>query len=52
MPTTSLQGQATAATPATVGHVPAPAPQHEETEIVEEELLVAEISIDGMCGVY
>jgi mycofactocin precursor len=24
----------------------------EETELVEEELLVEEISIDGMCGVY
>ncbi|MCH9839008.1 mycofactocin precursor MftA [bacterium] len=26
---------------------------HDETdELVEEELLVEEISIDGMCGVY
>jgi mycofactocin precursor len=25
---------------------------HEDTELVEEELLVEEISIDGMCGVY
>ena len=24
----------------------------EETDLVEEELLVEEISIDGMCGVY
>ena len=24
----------------------------DETELVEEELLVEEISIDGMCGVY
>lgn len=23
-----------------------------ETELVEEELLVEEVSIDGMCGVY
>lgn len=23
-----------------------------ETELVEDELLVEEISIDGMCGVY
>jgi mycofactocin precursor len=25
---------------------------HEDAELVEEELLVEEISIDGMCGVY
>jgi mycofactocin precursor len=24
----------------------------EETELVEDEMLVEEISIDGMCGVY
>lgn len=24
----------------------------DDTELVEEELLVEEISIDGMCGVY
>ena len=28
------------------------APAGEDTELVEEELLVEEISIDGMCGVY
>jgi len=26
--------------------------QVEATELLEEELLVEEISIDGMCGVY
>ena len=24
----------------------------DDTELVEEELLVEEVSIDGMCGVY
>ena len=28
------------------------APDTEEEVLVEEELLVEEISIDGMCGVY
>ena len=28
------------------------APAGDHTELVEEELLVEEISIDGMCGVY
>ena len=28
------------------------APAGDDTELVEEELLVEEISIDGMCGVY
>ena len=28
------------------------APAGVDTELVEEELLVEEISIDGMCGVY
>ncbi|MBQ88206.1 MAG: mycofactocin precursor [Acidimicrobiaceae bacterium] len=27
-------------------------PTGDDTELVEEELLVEEISIDGMCGVY
>ena len=27
-------------------------PQGEPDDLVEEELLVEEISIDGMCGVY
>ena len=37
---------------------PAPAPlledasEADDDELVEEELLVEEISIDGMCGVY
>jgi mycofactocin precursor len=28
------------------------APAENEDELVEEELLVEEVSIDGMCGVY
>jgi mycofactocin precursor len=28
------------------------APVGDDAELVEEELLVEEISIDGMCGVY
>ena len=28
------------------------APQSPEEPMVEEELLVEEVSIDGMCGVY
>jgi mycofactocin precursor len=31
---------------------PADEPAVPEDELVEEELLVEEISIDGMCGVY
>jgi len=31
---------------------PAPAPAPEPSELIETELLVEEISIDGMCGVY
>ena len=27
-------------------------PEQADDELVEEELLVEEISIDGMCGVY
>lgn len=26
--------------------------EHDEAEVLEEELLVEEVSIDGMCGVY
>jgi mycofactocin precursor len=29
-----------------------PAPEVEENQLVEEELLVEDVSIDGMCGVY
>ncbi|MGI9053280.1 MAG: mycofactocin precursor MftA [Ilumatobacteraceae bacterium] len=29
-----------------------PAPAPEPSELIETELLVEEISIDGMCGVY
>jgi mycofactocin precursor len=31
---------------------PAPAQAGSEPELVQEELLIEEISIDGMCGVY
>ena len=31
---------------------PAPAARDDDDELVEEELLVEEVSIDGMCGVY
>ena len=31
---------------------PAPAPEVGEAVLVGEELLIEEISIDGMCGVY
>jgi mycofactocin precursor len=40
---------------ADVIEVPAPEPgvaQGELTELAEAELLVEEVSIDGMCGVY
>jgi mycofactocin precursor len=30
----------------------APAPPADPGDLVEDELLVEEISIDGMCGVY
>lgn len=26
--------------------------QHDDADLVSEELLVEEVSIDGMCGVY
>ena len=33
--------------------VPSPAADHDEAEpLAAEELLVEEVSIDGMCGVY
>ena len=32
--------------------VVAPDEEAESSELVEEELLIEEISIDGMCGVY
>jgi mycofactocin precursor len=38
-----------------IDHVTAPpsAPDHDEAEpLATEELLVEEVSIDGMCGVY
>ncbi len=31
---------------------PVPAEAEADADLVEEELLVEEISIDGMCGVY
>ena len=30
----------------------ATAPEPESDELVEDELIIEEISIDGMCGVY
>jgi mycofactocin precursor len=39
----------------TVPEAPPPAPEPEPAEedaLVEEELLVEDVSIDGMCGVY
>ncbi len=36
--------------PATVEPSPTPDPAHET--LVEEDLLVEDVSIDGMCGVY
>ncbi len=35
-----------------VDETPVEAAETVEPEMVEEELLVEEISIDGMCGVY
>ena len=31
---------------------PETAPQTDDEELVEEDLLVEDVSIDGMCGVY
>jgi mycofactocin precursor len=38
----------------TISHDPSqpPAPKISEEELIEEELLVEDVSIDGMCGVY
>ncbi len=41
--------QATPTQNSTVGEE---AEEHSEESLVEEDLLVEEISIDGMCGVY
>ena len=30
----------------------APTPENEDQDLVEQELLVEDVSIDGMCGVY
>ena len=38
--------------PATTISDSATDPSDDETSLVEEDLLVEEISIDGMCGVY
>jgi mycofactocin precursor len=43
---TQPEPTATATGPATPGSAPT------ETRLIEEELVVEEISIDGMCGVY
>jgi mycofactocin precursor len=29
-----------------------PTPESEDQDLVEQELLVEDVSIDGMCGVY
>jgi mycofactocin precursor len=40
-------------TPTVIEMPPAPEPEPAETdELVEAELLVEDVSIDGMCGVY
>ncbi len=58
MSTSAPHAPAGAGTPLThPGEPPGTAPNGEagmvgEAEMVEEELLVEEISIDGMCGVY
>jgi mycofactocin precursor len=38
--------------PTTVAEPDAPEPVAEDEALVAEELLVEEVSIDGMCGVY
>jgi mycofactocin precursor len=38
--------------PTATDAAPATVPNDDSVELVEEELLVEEISIDGMCGVY
>ena len=38
--------------PTATDAAPATATDADSVELVEEELLVEEISIDGMCGVY
>jgi mycofactocin precursor len=43
---TATAGPASPATTGEPGHVPA------EDALVEEDVLVEEVSIDGMCGVY
>jgi mycofactocin precursor len=40
------------ATPTNSSKVSEEAEEHSEDSLVEEDLLVEEISIDGMCGVY
>jgi mycofactocin precursor len=40
-------------TPTVIEVPPAPAPEPVEAgDLVEDELLVEDVSIDGMCGVY
>ena len=36
----------------TEDHAPAAEPELAQAELAETELLVEEVSIDGMCGVY
>ena len=47
MTVTEHTGESVEATP-----VPAPDAVADRDELVEEDVLVEEISIDGMCGVY
>ncbi|MEO7398296.1 MAG: mycofactocin precursor MftA [Ilumatobacteraceae bacterium] len=42
----------TTSTPTSTGPADSDAPGNPVDELVEDELLVEEISIDGMCGVY
>jgi mycofactocin precursor len=35
-----------------VANIPEPPVAEPDTELVEEDLLVEDVSIDGMCGVY
>ena len=42
----------TDATPSTAADVPDDRPVDDETVLVESDLLVEDVSIDGMCGVY
>lgn len=49
MDAATKKSNATQESASTVGD---PAETSESTDLIEEELLVEEVSIDGMCGVY